>query len=305
MSPRALAVLTLGALVTGPWAFAADPSAAPPLTGTRRALIVCGLTGDADRHKQYGETLVRLHEALTTRWGFSAGDVDLLFGDEPADDDPELLRNAERSTREHLEQRIAALRERLVADDALWVIVIGHSHYDGRLSWLSLPGPDMHQEEFAKLFAGIEAREQVFFITTPTSGFYVRPLKSAGRVVITATEADWETNETEFPHELARTLGADPAQEELDVDRDGKVSLFDVYIVVVRNLAQSYLERELLATEHALIDDDGDGRGTEVQIDYLTVDQGGRLQPNRPFTPPVVPRGDGRLAKTIAQPPRN
>ena len=87
--------------------------------------------------------------------------------------------------------------------------------------------------------------------------------------------------------------------ENLDLDKDGRVSLFDLYVTVVRNLAQSYLERELLATEHALLDDDGDGRGTEVQIDFLTVDQGGRLQPNRPVSQPVMTKGDGVLAKTV------
>ena len=77
--------------------------------------------------------------------------------------------------------------------------------------------------------------------------------------MITATETDWETNETEFPHELARVMSAPPEAKEFDIDQDGAITLFDLYVTVVRNLAQSYLERELLATEHPLLDDNGDG----------------------------------------------
>jgi hypothetical protein len=225
--------------------------------------------------------------------------VDVLFGDAPLEGDPEVIRNALEATREHIEQRVQALREKTRPEDGVWVIVLGHTHYDGRQSWFNLPGPDLNQAEFAKAFDGLTAKEQVFLITTPTSGYAIKPLSAKGRVVITATEADWETNETEFPHEFARLLSNLATEENVDADKDGQITLFDLYVTTVRNLAQSYLERELLATEHPLLDDDGDGRGTEVQIDFLTVDQGGRLQPNRPFVPPVITRGDGVLSKSL------
>ena len=52
----------------------------------------------------------------------------------------------------------------------------------------------------------------------------------------------------------------------------------------------------LAATEHAQMDDSGDGRATEVQIDYLPEALGGRL---RPGADPPRPKGDGKLARTI------
>lgn len=276
-----------------------EPTAA---AATRRALIVCGLSGDAAHHKQFAETVTKLHTGLTTQLGFTAENVQLLFGDEPQDDDEELIKSSVRSTREELEKAVAATREKLRPEDALWVIVLGHSHYDARHSWLNLPGPDIQQTDFAKLFTGLVAAEQVFILTMPTSGFYIKPLSAKGRVVITATEADWETNETEFPQQLTTTLGALPPEKEFDIDQDGAITVFDLYITVTRNLAQSYVERELLATEHPLLDDNGDSRGTEVQIDYLTVDQGGRVKPNKATLRPSSPTADGALAKTIKLP---
>jgi hypothetical protein len=275
------------------------PQNATNVTDTKRAVIVCGLSGDTAHHKLFAETVTKLHEGLTKRLSFTAGDVQILFGDEPQESDAEVIKSAVRATREELERSAVRLREKLHPEDAVWIIVLGHSHYDGRHSWLNLPGPDIQQTEFAKLFAGLTAREQVFFITTPASGFYVKPLSAKGRIVITATEADWETNETEFPHELARLLAVPLPTKEFDIDQDGTITLFDLYVVVARNLAQSYLERELLATEHPLLDDNGDGRGTEVQIDFLTAELGGRAKPKKSTISPASSTGDGRVATSI------
>lgn len=290
-----LSVILMGVMSAPHDVLAGDAS----MSGVRRALIVCGLSGDAAHHKQFAETIVKLRDGLIGPLAFDSANVQVVFGDEPVEADPDVIRTAARATREEVEQQAKSLCDRTGADDAVWVVVLGHSHYDGRQSWLNLPGPDLTQAEFAKMFERLAAREQVFVITTPTSGFAIKPLSAASRVVITATEADWETNETEFPHEFARLLSSLAMEENLDADKDGRVSLFDLYITTVRNLAQSYLERELLATEHALLDDDGNGRGTEVQIDFLTVDQGGRLQPNRPFIPPATTKGDGVLSRTL------
>ena len=270
--------------------------------GVRRAVILCGLSGDAAHHKLFTETATKLHEGLVKQLGFAAKDVQFLFGDDPQDSDIEPIKSARRSTRVELEKTVTELRKQLRPEDALWIIVVGHSHYDGKHSWLNLPGPDIHQHDFAKLFSGVTAAQQVFFITTPTSGYYIKPLSAKGRVIIAATETDWETNETEFPHELARVLSTPPIAKELDIDADGALTVLDLYVTVVRNLAQSYLERELLATEHPLLDDNGDGRGTEVQLDFLTAEQGGRAKPKKSVTTSVMSTGDGRVAKSISLP---
>ncbi len=268
--------------------------------GQRRALILWGLSGDGDHHNLFAQTVNTLVTGLENRYGISPGSVQLLVGDEPRDGDSELIQKAPRATKEAVIEAIKSLNERTQADDRVWVIVLGHTHYDGRLSWLNLPGPDLQNAEFAKLFEGLKAREQVFVLTTSTSGSWIKSLSAKNRTILAATEAEWETNETEYPHELARVMAAtDLTTGDLDADLDGQFSLFDLHITTVRNIAKSYFEGELLSTEHGLLDDDGDGRGTELQIDFLTVDLGGRLQPNRPFKPPVITKGDGVLAKSI------
>jgi len=283
-------------------ATAAPGAPADAAEGTRRALIICGHPGDKAHRKPFAETVEKLRESLTTRFGFASSDVRVQFGGPVAEGEGPVLSGVRGgSTREEIEAEAAYLREHTRPQDTLWIIVIGHSHYDGKHSYFNIPGPDIHEQDFAKLFAGLEAREQAFFITIPASGFYIKPLSAKGRIVITATEPDLEVNETIFPLALAEVLSAPPPPAEYDVDHDAKLTMFDLYIAVARNVALRYVADELLATEHALLDDNGDGRGTELQIDYLTVPQGGRAKEGT-LPPPVKEGADGALAAATLLP---
>ncbi|HEV3023384.1 MAG TPA: hypothetical protein VGX76_12995 [Pirellulales bacterium] len=272
-----------------------------PEPGVRRALIVCGLTGDAEHRTLFAETVEKLFAGLTTRLGFAPEDVTIFFGDEATEKDgPALKASRGTASRERLAESAADLEQAVQPGDALWVFVFGHAHYDGRAAWLNLPEEDLNQVEFGKLFADIGCREQVFFITTAASGFFLKPLASPGRVVIVATEPDLEVNETLFPHKLVKALVEPPPMAEFDVDGDGLPTLLDAYLFAARETAKEYAAGELLATEHAMLDDDGDGRGTELQVDYLPVELGGRLRPGRPQPPQRA--GDGARARGILLP---
>ena len=266
--------------------------------GVRRALIVCGLVGDAEHRKLFAETVETLFAGLTTRLGFADDDVAVLFSDETTEKDgPALKANRGAATRELLTGTVAALEQAIQPGDALWVFILGHAHYDGRASWLNLPGPDMNQAEFAKLFAGVRCREQAFFITMAASGFFLKPLSAPGRIVVVATEPDLEVNETFFPHKLVKALTEPKPMLEFDVDGDGLPTLLDAYLLAARDTAQEYATGELLATEHAMLDDDGDGRGTELQVDYLPEELGGRLRAGR--GKPQPRSGDGARARAV------
>ena len=172
--------------------------------GPGGALIVCGLPGDDEHRKLFAASVEKLHKALAERCGFAAGEILVRFGvaSRPGDG-PALAGTRGLSTREGIAADVDELRKRLRPEDTLWVIVLGHGHYDGRHSHLNIPGPDLDEREFARLFQGLAAREQVFWITTSASGFFLKPLSAAGRIVITATEPDQEVNETLFPLSLA------------------------------------------------------------------------------------------------------
>lgn len=270
----------------------------PPLSGPgiKRALVICGHPGDDAHRKLFAESVEKLQKGLADRWGFAPEEIRIQFGGKVAEGEgPVLARVRGQATREEIASDADELRRTLRPDDTLWVIVMGHAHYDGTHSWLNLPGPDIHERDFAKLFADLPAREQVFFIMTPASGFHIKSLSEKGRVVITATEADLEVNETVCPHSLAEVISTPPAAADFDVDRDGSITLFDLYIVLARNVSQRYASDMDLPTEHAQLDDNGDGRGSELQIDYLPEDQGGRAGKQPP--PIIKMNADGWISK--------
>src|SRR5262249_45112565 len=175
--------------------------------GVRRALIVCGLPGDGDRPALFGDAVISLHTSLTSRYGFPASEVVVRFGAEEGKG-PSISRGL--SDRAGIEAEVTELRRKLGPDDTLWVIVLGHCHYDGRHSHLNIPGPHLDERVFGKIFEGLKARELVFFMTTSASGFYLKPLAAPGRVVIAATEPDREVNETLFPLAFADALANPP-----------------------------------------------------------------------------------------------
>jgi hypothetical protein len=238
----------------------------------RHALILCGHPGDAEHVKSFAETVRKLGDGLAKTVGIPPERQYVLFG---ADRPKDLPGATGPATREAVAAKIAEVRKAVRPEDGLWVICLGHCHHDGRHTWWNLPGPDINAAEFAKLFADVTCREQVFVMTTSLSGFFLAPLSRPNRVLITATEADAETNETTFPHVFAQFLAGDLKLADHDMDKDGKLSLFDLYVVVAKEIAQNYASAEQLATEHQQLDDDGDGVGHEPQNAYLPEEQGG------------------------------
>jgi hypothetical protein len=300
--------MTMLYLVPLIWATAAPAQTPPPPKGAaeaapankehappkqRHALILCGHPGDAEHAKSFAETVRKLGDGLAKNVGIPPERQYVLFG---ADRPKDLPGATGPATREAVVAKIAEVRKAVRPEDGLWVICLGHCHHDGRQTWWNLPGPDISAAEFGKLFADVACREQVFVMTTSLSGFFLAPLSRPDRVVITATETDAETNETTFPHVFAQFLAGELKLDDHDVDKDGKLSLFDLYVVVAKEIAQNYASAEQLATEHQQLDDDGDGVGHEPQNAYLPEEQGGSppgKKTNRPR-----PR-DGLLAARI------
>jgi hypothetical protein len=57
-------------------------------------------------------------------------------------------------------------------------------------------------------------------------------------------------------------MSAAIADMSADLDKDGQVSLLEAYLTACRQVDEFYDQEARLATEHALLDDNGDGLGT-------------------------------------------
>src|SRR3954454_13328233 len=124
---RATVLVILAALVPMAAPGRDDSPAAAP--GVRRALLICGLPGDDEHRALYADAVLSLHASLMGRYGFPASEIRVRFGAEDGKA-PSVSRGP--SDRPGIESEVAELRRKLGTDDTLWVIVLGHCHYDGR-----------------------------------------------------------------------------------------------------------------------------------------------------------------------------
>jgi hypothetical protein len=143
------------------------------------------------------------------------------------------------------------------AADELWLVFIGHGTFDGRTAKFNLRGPDISADELAAALKPCK-RPLAVIQCASASGPFLNALSAPGRVIITATKSGYEANATRFGNYLARDV-ADPAA---DLDKDGQTSLLEAFLMASQQVDDFYKEAGRLATEHALLDDNGDGLGT-------------------------------------------
>ena len=139
----------------------------------------------------------------------------------------------------------------------LWLVLIGHGTFDGKEAKFNLRGPDVSATELA-LWLKPFRRPLAFVDTSSSSAPLMGKLSGPDRVIITATRSGEERNYARFGQYFIEALG-DPRS---DLDKDGQVSLLEAFLSASARVAEFYKTEGRLATEHPLIDDNGDGLGT-------------------------------------------
>jgi len=139
----------------------------------------------------------------------------------------------------------------------LWLVFIGHGTYDGKTAKFNLRGPDLTSADLAAALKPCH-RPLAIVQCASASGPFLPALSAPGRVIITATRSGYEVNFARFGGYLAHAI-SDPTA---DLDHDGQVSLLEAFLMASRQVDQFYREQGRLMTEHALLDDNGDGLGT-------------------------------------------
>lgn len=221
----------------------AAPAAASDDDATARrqtVVLVLGAAGEDEFGESFRQWAEKWREAA------DAGSADFVLvgdGDESTAD------------RDRLQEIVAKQSE---ADlDALWIVLIGHGTFDGHAAKFNLRGPDVTAEELAQWLEPVPSPTIVINCAS-SSGPFLNKLAAENRIVITATRSGYELNYARFGEYLAGAI-ADPAA---DLDKDEQVSLLEAYLTACRHLQEFYEQETRLATEHALLDDNGDGLGT-------------------------------------------
>ncbi len=144
-----------------------------------------------------------------------------------------------------------------VGDEALWLVLIGHGTFDGKTPRFNMRGPDVAAAEVAQWLKDI-GRPVVIINCTSASSPFINELSGPERIVVTATKSGYEHNFARFGDYFSAAI-ADPRA---DIDKDDQTSLLEAFLLASANTREFYASESRLATEHALLDDNGDSLGT-------------------------------------------
>jgi hypothetical protein len=209
----------------------------------KSAVIIVGAGGEPEYAKQFETWTGELRTALSDRFGFDMKNLTVLSNAKATD----------------VRDTFTQLKSKLEPNNILFVFLIGHGSFDGKEAKFNLVGPDLAASEYNALLTSLPTKRVVLFNMASSSGEFVKSLSAKGRIVITATRNGQESNATRFAGFFIAALKATDA----DTDQDGHTSILETFVYANRLTADFYTRAGRLATEHALLEDNGDGVGRE------------------------------------------
>lgn len=240
----------------------ADGDSAGASTEQATVIVVVGAAGTPE----FGEDFARWGAAWKSaaaragakvHWigpGVPQGLPELKAEPEKAGPEAASADGSEPADRQQLATRLAGMANE--GRGAVWLVLLGHGTFDGRHAKFNLRGPDVSAAELKDWLAPL-ARPLVVVNCASASAPFLEALAGPGRVIVTATKSGYEQNYARFGHYLAEAIG-DLAN---DLDKDRQVSILEAFLAASKRTQRFYDDQGRLATEHALLDDNGDRKG--------------------------------------------
>jgi hypothetical protein len=229
-------------------------TAAPAAAQQTHVAVIVGLGGEPEHAETFRRWAGSLVDHASGRLGIPRERILYLL------DDPE--QDAERapgkSTKDEIQKGLAAMGAAAAADDVVFVTLIGHGTWDGKVAKFNLPGPDMTAADFAGILKPFRTKNIVFVNTASASGPFVEALSGVARVVVTATRSGAEKFATLFGGYFVDALAGEGA----DADRNQRISVLEAFTAAKAEVARVYEQRGIMLTERAVLDDGGDGEGS-------------------------------------------
>jgi len=217
-------------------------------------LLVVGLGGDEAYRDTFHEWAMDLRSAAVDHLGVASDQV-VYLGERP-DEAPDVIQA--RSSRENIASALNRIAAGAGPADRILIVFIGHGSGQGEDVAFNIPGPDLTPADLDGMLKAFPTQTIGVVNTASSSGPFLDALSGPNRVIVTATRSAQERNETQFGGFFAEAFG----EEGSDLNKDGRISLLEAFEYAAREVDRYYEEQNLLATEHAQLDDDGDGVGS-------------------------------------------
>jgi len=213
------------------------------------------ILGGAAAEKKYGDQIrhwaLQLHDILAVDYGYRPEHIILLMGQVEPDD----VRISGPCRREVIQDKIQALRKVLQPGDRIFFFLLGHGTADENAAKFVILGPDITGQGFAAILGTLPQQDVVVVNTTSTSFPFSHALSGPGRVIISATRSRAEKYNTIFAEYFIAALDKHTG----DRDKNRRVSMWEAFLFAGRRVEKWYTDQNRIPTEHAVLDDNGDG----------------------------------------------
>lgn len=217
----------------------------------RYAVIVEGASGEPQYATLHREWVDGLSKLLRERFKFDPALVTVLTEKPGAGEEPARADNVKA-----IFTKLAGLVQ---PDDLLFVMLIGHGGGQGADARFNLVGPDLAVTDWNELLKPVRGRI-AFVNSASASAPYLPGLSASGRVIITATSTAAQKYHSRFAPAFIEALAANDA----DLDKNGRISFLEAFTFASRHVAEHYKQAGFMATENALLDDNGDAKGRDA-----------------------------------------
>jgi len=231
----------------------------------RDVCVVIGAQGEVEYGEAFRAWAKRWQDAFQSNSTSQSTSFTLIDGSSKQDSDVT-------DTNEDREKLIKWIGEPTVSEglqraSERWLVLIGHGTYEPSKETsgarFNLRGGDVSPEMLVTAIQNSTAESLsptrwIIVNCSSCSGPFLKALSAPNRIIITATKTGSEQNFSRFGDYFSKAI----ANPEADLDHDKCVSLLEAFLIAGKNTEKFYKDGGRLASEQALLDDNGDKRGT-------------------------------------------
>lgn len=259
-----------------------------PEPALQKYVVILAGAAPAEQYKNQIEGwALRLHDVLTEDYRYRADQIVLLM-DQP---DPEDARISGSSQAESIRDALHDLRDVVNPGDQLFIFLLGHGTSDEEAAKFVIRGIDMTARDMAAMLETFSEQDIVVVNAASVSYPFSVSLSGPGRVIVSATRSAAEKYDTVFAEFFIAALAGHSG----DRDKNRRVSVWEAFRMASQKVENWYADQNRIATEHAVLDDNGDGifsaelepfadDGRLAQIAYLDLIPGKIADAENPTT---------------------
>jgi len=221
-------------------------------------LIVSGVNKAPEEIQSKDRAVLRLRKFFLNKAEVKADRLKVLV-----DEDSFARKYGDVSNAENLKKTFEQFAALVKPSDRFIFYYVGQANIAAGELRINLPGKDITHNQLINLLNQVKVSSMLIILDCPRAGLAIKPLAGASRIIVAGSRAD-QPYSTRFSDYFVPAL--DEAAS--DTNMDGRISLLEAFTLASKKLDDLYREQDLLKTETAILEDNGDGIPTQQPWRY-------------------------------------